>query len=202
MSGFRVVDNSSITGLKYKDSEKIIEALTEVSKNYIYQKREARKPNSNQIKCSLIRLGHTLGYKVYANGLNGEQKKYFFENNGFINREYLFDIFWYKEVKDEHYITETVSLVGESELGDRRKGDLSKSKNAAVKFDFQKLLVANAELRLLIFKVKNESELNDLNEYFDKAIVAYKLLQKGSILLFACFNHEKKELLYCEKVKI
>lgn len=149
----------------------------------------------------MIQLGHTLGYKVYANGLNEDQKKEILESSRFVNREYLFDIFWYKEVENEFHITETVTLVGESELGDRRKGDFSKLKNPAVKFDFQKLLVANAELRLLIFKVKNESELNDLNKYFDKAIVAYKLLQKGSILLFACFNHEKKELLYCEKVK-
>lgn len=47
MSDFRVVDNSSITGLNHKDSEKIIEALTEVSRSYIYIKKERLE---NQIR--------------------------------------------------------------------------------------------------------------------------------------------------------
>jgi len=95
-----------------------------------------------------------------------------------------------------------ISLVAESELGDRRKGDKSKLKNPAVMFDFQKLLVANAALRLLIFKSKNIAELEALNTYFDRSISNYKLLEKGSIFLFACFVHNTKDFYYTEKYKI
>jgi len=150
----------------------------------------------------MVKLGHKLGYRVYANGLYDEQKKEQFDLHNFVNREFLFDIHWYKDKKDEYYMPETISLVAESELGDRRKGDMSKLKNPAVMFDFQKLLVANAELRLLIFKVKNIEELYALETYYEKSIAAYKLLEKGSIFLFACFVQETREFLYCEKFKV
>lgn len=202
MSDFKPVENFQNQKLKHKYSKKILEALTNISKNYIYQKKDARKPNSNQIKYNFIKLGHELGYKVYANGLDEYQKAEFFESNKFVNREFLFDIHWYKDIEQEFYIPETVSLVVESELGDRRKGDVSKLRNPAVMFDFQKLLMANAELRLLIFKVKNTSELIVLNEYFEKAISSFKLLPKKSIFLFGCFNHENNRLYFCEKIKL
>jgi hypothetical protein len=175
--------------------------FVEISKTYVYAKRGARKPNSNAIKYNMVKLGHQLGYRVYANGLTETQKQEQFDNYKFINREFLFDIHWYKDKKDEYYMPERISLVAESELGDRRKGDQSKLKNPAVMFDFQKLLVANAELRLLIFKVKDRTELYALEQYFERSIAAYKLLEKDSIFLFACFQHDTKELLYCEKYK-
>lgn len=201
MTDFRRTSAGRATGLQHKYSNKIIRLLYEISTGYIYAKSNARKPNSNAIKYNMVKLGHKLGYRVYANGLNDEQKKEQLDLHKFVNREFLFDIHWYKDKKNEFYMPETISLVAESELGDRRKGDMSKLKNPAVMFDFQKLLVANAELRLLIFKVKNITELDALETYFEKSIAAYKLLEKGSIFLFACFVHETRELLYCEKFK-
>jgi len=47
----------------------------------------------------MVLLGHSLGYRVYANGLTDEQQKEQFEDYGFINREFLFDIHWYKDKK-------------------------------------------------------------------------------------------------------
>ena len=99
---------------------------------------------------------------------------------------------WYKDKKDEDSIIEKISLVAESELS---------PKFSSVKIDFQKLLVANAELRLLIFTAKSQKQLERLKSHFDKAISNYQLLEKGSAFLFACFLHDKKELLYCEKYK-
>lgn len=202
MTNFRKIINAKPVGLRHKYSKKIVLLFDEISNTYIYAKRNARKPNSNAIKYNMVKLGHELGYKVYANGLTEAQKKEQFENYKFINREFLFDIHWYKDEKNKYYMPKKISLVAESELGDRRKGDQSKLKNPAVMFDFQKLLVANAELRLLIFKAKNQIELDELEEYFEKAITTYKLLEKGSIFLFVCFMHDTKEFLYCEKYKI
>jgi hypothetical protein len=202
MSDFRKLNNGKALGLKHKYSKKIIVLLDQISKTYVYAKHDARKPNSNAIKYNIVKLGHQLGYKVYANGLTEEQKQEQFNNYKFLNREFLFDIHWYKDKKGEFYMPEKISLVAESELGDRRKGDQSKLKNPAVMFDFQKLLMANAELRLLIFKVKNRSELQALEHYFEKSIGAYKQLEKDAIFLFACFQHDTREFLYCEKNKI
>lgn len=201
MKDFKKIINGKTLGLKHKYSKKIILLFDEISNVYVYAKRNARKPNSNAIKYNMVKLGHKLGYRVYANGLTEEQKKEQFDNHKFINREFLFDIHWYKDKKNEFYMPEKISLVAESELGDRRKGDVSKLKNPAVMFDFQKLLVANAELRLLIFKAKNVEELDALESYFEKSIATYKLLEKGSVFLFACFMHDTKEFLYCEKYK-
>ena len=201
MTDFKNIINGNTSGLRHKYSKKIVLLFDEISNTYVYAKRNARKPNSNAIKYNMVKLGHELGYRVYANGLTEEQKKEQFDKYKFVNREFLFDIHWYKDKKKEYYMPEIISLVAESELGDRRKGDQSKLKNPAVMFDFQKLLVANAELRLLIFKAKSRIELEALEKYFEKSIAAYKLLQKGSIFLFTCFLHDTKELVYCEKYK-
>jgi len=201
VTDFKNISSGKIEGLKHKYSRKIILLFNKISSKYVYANKNARKPNSNSIKYNMVILGHKLGYKVYANGLTEEQRIEQFDNYKFVNREFLFDIHWYKEKSKEFYMPTKISLVAESELGDRRKGDQSKLKNPAVMFDFQKLLVANAELRLLIFKAKSRSELDALEMYFDKSISAYKLLERGSIFLFACFLHETKELLYCEKYK-
>ena len=68
-----------------------------------------------------------------------------------------------------------IKLVVESELGDYRENDKSGVKSPAVRFDFQKLLVTNAEIRALIFKSRNDKELSELNGYFEEAIKAYTL---------------------------
>lgn len=204
MSHFRTISNKKIIPFIVCNeySEHIVLKLYEISqKDYTYKTRNVRKLNSNAIKYGMVTLGHELGFRVYANGLTNEQKQEQFDKHKFLNKEFLYDIHWYKDKADEHYMPETVSLVAESELGDRRKGDKSMSKNPAIKFDFQKLLIANAKLRLLIFKVKNQRELDELDAYFEKSIATYELLNKGSMFLFICFLHDTKEFLFCEKSK-
>lgn len=198
---FRTIVNGKVDNLKHKYSETLVRLFQEMSGEYIYQKREARKPNTNSIKYNLVKLGHKLGYRVYANGLTPEQVKEQFDEYGFVCREFLYDVHWYVDKVGEFYTPEHVSLVVESELGDRRKGDKSKSPNPAVKFDFQKLLLANAELRLMVFKTRSLQHLNQLNTYFDEAIKAYDLLRKNDAFLFICFVHDSKEMYYAEKFK-
>jgi hypothetical protein len=202
MSDFKRITINRPDGLIHKYAPAIIAVFQQISMGYIFEKREARKPNSNSIKYNMVKLGHQLGFRVYANGLTDDQLKEQREEHGFVNREFLFDIHWYIDKKNAFYIPEKISLVAESELGDRRKGDTSRLRNPAVMFDFQKLLAANAELRLMVFKVRYLKELDALNNYFDEAIASYELLQKGDAFLFLCFVHDAKELFYSEKSKL
>lgn len=201
MTAFRQVTEGKTIDLKHKYSDKIVLLFDKLSNEYFKTIKESRKPRTNLIKYNLVKLGHILGYRVYANGLTKEQLEEQKEKYDFINREFLFDIHWYTDKSNEHYMPETLSLVAESEIGDRRKGDKSKIKNPAVMFDFQKLLVTNAEIRLLIFKTKNLKELNALDSYFEKSIETYKHLEKKSAFLFLCFEHQTKSLYYTEKFK-
>jgi hypothetical protein len=201
MERFHKAEPRQLLNLENIYSKKIILSLQTISDSFIYTKRDSRKPNSMSIKYCLINLGHQLGFKVYANGLKDPELKEQQDKFGFVNREFLYDIHWYQEVKNEFYMPSRYILVAESELGDRRKGDTSHQRNPAVKFDFQKLLVANADLRLLIFKVKKVLELEELSDYFEKAMKNCKSLHDGSIILFACFVYEIKSLLYTEKKK-
>lgn len=198
---FKRCNHLSRPEFRHENSRQIIKAFVDLSRNYIFEKKNARRPNSRIIKYTLSKLGQESSFRVYANGLSEEQQKELFDQYQFVNREFLYDIHWYTDVENEYYMPERVILIGESELGDRRKGDKSGEKNPAIKFDFQKLLMGNAELRLMIFKTKSMAELGNLNYYFDKAINYYRNLQKGAVFLFLCFVHDTKELYYAEKYK-
>jgi|WetSurMetagenome_2_1015567.scaffolds.fasta_scaffold08736_4 hypothetical protein len=201
MENFHKFEPTIKIKFKHQFSETILLSLHKVSKNFIYKKKHTRKTNSSAIKYQLVNLGHQLGFRVYANGLKDDELEEQRSKYGFINREFLYDIHWYKDVENEFYMPEKIVMVAESELGDRRKGDKSKKRNPAVKFDFQKLLAANSELRLMIFKVIKQNELQELNLYFDQAIDNCKNLTKNSIFLFACFIFESKTLHFTEKIK-
>ncbi len=201
METFKRITEYRTSDLTDRYARKILTSFKKVYAEYIYQRRQARKPNSMLIKHTLVNLGHKLKFRVYANGLRDDLLNDQCDKYGFVNREFLYDVHWYKDKKDCHYMPETIPLVVESELGDRRKGDRSGCKSPAVMFDFQKLLVANAELRMLVFKVYQQTELAKLNEYFEEAIRTYRLIAKGSAFFFVCFDHSSKMIYYCEKVK-
>jgi hypothetical protein len=187
--------------LKSAFASQILKAFKKIYAEYLYERSHVRKPNSKLIKYVLVNLGHSLKFRVYANGLSGTELEEQQHKYHFVNKEFLYDVHWYLDVKGLHYTPETVSLIVESELGDRRKGDKSNSNSPAVKFDFQKLLIANAQQRLLVFKVYSQQQLTHLNDYFNQAIKEYKLLPKKSSFLFICFDHSTKMLYYAEKQK-
>lgn len=87
-------------------------------------------------------------------------------------------------------------------MGDYREEDVSELFSPAVRFDFQKLLVTNVEIRVLIFKSRKRIEdIKQLNNYFEKAIETYSILKRGSKFLFLCFDHHDKSFKYCLKRK-
>jgi hypothetical protein len=88
----------------------------------------------------------------------------------------------------------------ECEWENKRQGDEKKINYGAVKFDFQKLLISNATLRLMIFKVKKE-DLNFLGTYFENAINSYIHLEKKAKFLFIAYDNRIKECFYSELTK-
>lgn len=111
-------------------------------------------------------MGHKLGFRVHANGLTAADLKEI--EVEFVNDEWLFDLHWFTNGV-EPYSVQSLPLVVECEWNPRRKGD-SKTLYSGIKYDFQKLLIANADLRLMIFKIAKETELEVLGGYFNSAI--------------------------------
>jgi hypothetical protein len=130
------------------------------------------------------------------------------------NKEWLYDFHWYLEEGEKkgvenfilkrddishlHYCPISFPLVVECEFGN------SNSKNRIyrqVRYDFQKLLIANAELRLMVFrknllqdKKKKDGRFEFLSEYFVNAINFCEFLPDKSKFLFAVFDEKKNNL--------
>lgn len=177
---------------------------------------------TNRIKYELIKLGYGLGNCVYANlkkyrniqykeiqklvgRINSfvcsNQHGHNFGKHRFRNTEWMYDIHWYKDVPEEHYMPSELVLAVESEMGNNRYvsyGEMSQMPYSSVKYDFQKLLATNACLRLMIFRVASEDYLchgkDCLDEYFRNAIKHYTHLREGDQFLFACYI--KQDLYY------
>ncbi len=60
------------------------------------------------------------------------------------------------------------------------------------KFHFQKLLIANAELRLMIFLKREGEDISQLDDYFVAAIDNYNNIAEGSKFLFIAFEEGKE----------
>ena len=83
-----------------------------------------------------------------------------------------------------------------------RADDESGDEFSAIKWDFQKLLVANADLRVMIFKprIRKGKSLNEkLDQYFTETISGYRNLPSGSKFLFIAFSNDG--FWYSQKVK-
>jgi len=147
------------------------------------------------IKVALSELGHEMDFKVYSNRLPPSLDK---ENGGeFKNREWLYDLHWYTEDNDTHYQPISLPLVVECEWRPKRKED-SIIPYSGYKFDFQKLLVANAKLGLMIFIIKKDKPISELDNYFVEAIESYNNLAEDSRFLFIAFDKQIEGFHYAE----
>ena len=181
-----------------KLSKTIIKELGDTTEDFFLFDTKVRPQRTRLIKDKLALLGHNkFKYKVYANGLSPNLTQL---NGGtFKNSEWLFDLHWYVEGKNP-YTTTRLPLVMECEWQQKRKGD-RKVAFSGIKYDFQKLLVSNAEFRLMIFKIKNLNDFNFLSEYFEDNISNYEQLLKNSKFLFIAFYDKEKTFYYTEIIK-
>lgn len=130
------------------------------------------------------------------------------KNEGFKKAEWLYDLHWYQEIEPTCYRMTRLPLVVESEWDWIRDAEREKKTTIGegtpdvfgeIKWDFQKLLVANADLRLMIFQERIEMSSDELDDYFDETIDGYKHLEDGSKFLFIAFD--KKGFNYTQKIK-
>lgn len=132
-------------------------------------------------------------YKVYTNRI----PSYLKTNDGgrFTPREWLYDLHWFTDPGG--YRLTQLPLVVECEWRWKRgKEDKQKPKDpyGAVKFDFQKLLAAKADLKVLIFRKRPDKTDQNTNEqldrYFQDTIDGYRYYADGSEFLFIAFDKE------------
>ena len=87
-------------------------------------------------------------------------------------------------------------LVVESEWAYKRPKDKIDDKHGAIKYDFQKLLLSNAKLKLMIFRVSGKTKqdikqkLIELYNYFNNAIDKYEQMESGEFLFIAFCDKE------------
>ena len=117
------------------------------------------------IKLSIGKLGRTIDYRTCTSGFREE-----------FDGEWLFDLCWYATTPDGHLLE--ILLAVESEWN--RRFD-------AIRYDFEKLLVAKAKLKLMIFQASG-SQMEDYFHRLTKGVAAYKGGSDGEVYILACFD--------------
>jgi hypothetical protein len=180
----------------------IVEALGQILTDFFSYKAKKRPLRTTLVKDTLTELGDKEltgkpSYKVYSHGLSIHLRQ---SNGGkYKNTEWLYDLHWYTE-SSEPYLPKSLPLVVECEWNPKRKGD-REVPYSGIKYDFQKLLVTNADLRLMIFIIKKDNEIVELDKYFNKAINNYIHLVPGSKFLFIAFDERLEGFHYTYKQK-
>jgi hypothetical protein len=130
---------------------KIINELDSFFTEVKQEKYKGDRIWTKRLKEKIGDLGVTLNYKVAVGGFREK-----FET------EWLYDIVWYVEDKENRLIK--IPLIVESEWDRNYSG---------MKFDFEKLLVGNAERRLMICQGK-EDQIDFLFSKFEDAINVFE----------------------------
>lgn len=120
------------------------------------------------VKSSLIKLGKMKGYRVCASGFPDVAEG-----------EWLYDVVWFLE--NEQELLAQIPLVCESEWGNSLNH---------VKIDFEKLLLANSELKIMVCQTGKES-VESLIDYFVRAIQTFERPFYPEIYAIAIFNNDK-----------
>lgn len=108
--------------------------------------------------------------------------------------EWLYDLVCYR-YGNEHYALNDTILVMESEWKGKRYAPNNNDKEdpyGEVKFDFQKLLLANADIKLMVYKEHRTGKGYSLNEYFTRRIKEYQQGKPSDYFLFACYSRRMK----------
>lgn len=149
----------------------IIEALDKIIAENRVNRIGNRDNWTKKIKEALCNLGEAHEFDAWTNGF---KERY--------EGEFLYDIVW---SQSSGAWTEYVPLVVESEW-DRNFHAIDK--------DFQKLLFANSEHKLMICEPKS-NEVEKCKAHFSQSIAAYKQLKSGDRFLIAIFQGDQFEYL-------
>src|SRR3990172_9117013 len=119
---------------------------------------------TRRIKSKLRDLGKSKGFGVHAGGIEGTEG------------EWLFDLLW-----SENQGTEFVDLPLALECEWQRSKD-------AIFHDFQKLVVARARHRVMIFQQETEGKVREMFETLRRQVRDFKGTQKGDRYLLAGYS--------------
>ncbi|MBA4196515.1 MAG: hypothetical protein C0459_03070 [Chitinophaga sp.] len=144
------------------------EFVNEVDEKKIYGDRLWTK----ELKKRIAKLGLDEKYQVATSGFKDTYEP-----------EWLFDLTWYSE--DDFKRLKKLHLVVESEWDRKYSG---------IKYDFEKLLIAKADLKLLICQSSHDN-LNELFLKFEDAINAFSNT-KGDRYLFAVLDSDSERKFY------
>lgn len=136
-------------------------------------------------------------FSVWAHGIEDVKDTRVF----YKAKEWLYDLICYEFEENVGYSLNNVVLVMESEWKGRRynaNGD--EDQYGEVKFDFQKLLVSNAAIKLMVFRGhRGKHQDSELYEYFQKRILSYRRKNNSDTFIFVQYLRGFKE---CKIYKI
>lgn len=151
------------TDLMTEEAE-IIKILNKFSEEYYQQLNRSSNYVTNSIKKLIGDYGcsEVVKCEVCTSGFPD-----------YFNNEWLYDMVWYKEDLTTKQLI-SVELVLELEQHVRGIAD--------IKYDFEKLLVANAKVRVIICTT-GKIPITDIQKYFSEAFNRYSGLKKGDRIL-------------------
>lgn len=164
-----------------KTVQEIQSCLDEVHE-YMNSKAESGERDSlpawtHKIKLALATLGHKLGdYKVYGSKLDKEAD----------GREFLYDLCWLDYEKPEGFLR-GAPLVVECEWG----------ADNAIDDDFQKLVLARAKLKLIVFGENNKNNAETVENLIRHLQTSYEYQgSEGDRYLFAGYEGNNEGFRY------
>jgi len=125
---------------------------------------------TRQIKEDIGSLGVAHGWTVCSSG---------FERR--FEPEWLYDLIWYRNDGQKHL--EDVYLVLESEWREDKD-------HYAVRYDFEKLLIAKATLKVMVFQAW-DVDIAELFEFLERGIRAFKKGSADETYLLVGFNNNR-----------
>jgi len=121
---------------------------------------------SKHLKEYIGSLGEKHGWDICASGCKGR-----FDNG------WLYDLIWYHEDPDTHLAE--VYLVLESEW---------RTPQSDIKYDFEKLLLAKATLKVMVFQ-GNDRNISGLFNFLERGISAFQKRSADETYILAAFNN-------------
>lgn len=157
-----------------------------------------RSSDTSKIKELIANICRESKLNVWASGLEHPNM-----NNTQIhtsNHEWLYDMISYQfnHGKNNHYTLTELYLVMECEWGGRRyRAKDDKDSYGEVKYDFQKLLVCNSPLKLMVFrKHGNDENTSKLLEFFHERINESVYSRPEETFIIAYYYYDKKDKKY------
>ena len=140
--------------------------------------KDAQKGDwTKAVKKELTKAGNELKCRVAANGVDNAK-----------DVEWLFDVVWMTLDWKPSRQLKRIHLVVESEFGN--VGDIAD--------DFEKLLVARSDVRLMVFKKRNKSKVEEEFNRLEKEAREFCQRQSGDYYILAGHDDAKSKFLWRE----